>query len=423
VVVRVPLTAALKIAGVVRSEDGTPLEGAAVQFWQLRPKGRSRDGRTDDRGRFEFTGLVPGSGLLTVRHVGHGVLQRDVSAGMEDLAIVLAEAVEVSGTVESVGPDVDRSKMSVVFVPLGGAGGRLSGGSSVARDGTFRGSVAPGEHTAYAKNRGERGPGVPFTAKPGTPVRGLRLTAPGLGLTLRISGRVLTPAGEPEPRAFVSVQPRMTSVADDQGRFVVEVEPGVYRVEARGRSGNASVAGVAAGTTDLEIRLGAPGQVLGRVRDAGSADGLVVVAKGEGLGDRSVRVEPDGRYAVENLSPGTYRVHARAGTRVASSDAVEVKAGEVRRGVDLTLVEGGAIEGVVADAAGKPIADAWVESSHDAAPHLERAATDAEGRFRLAGLAAGTWRLAVGHPRLGGVLKPVVEVRLGRTESVTVAPE
>jgi hypothetical protein len=428
VTARVRLSPAPAVAGVVLGSDGAPRAGATVRFWQLEPPRVPVEEKTDARGRFRFAG-APGTGRLDCNVSGFLPVGRRVTVGVEDVVLRLVVPVEVTGRIDFADPSTDRSGWQVLLVAEVPSEDASVPGTVVAGDGTFRGAVAPGEYRAHASRGPTHGPAVPFTAKAGTPVRDLRLATPA---GLAIAGRVLSPAGEPESGASVHAF-RLgdggvvaSATTDAEGRFQVEgLSAAEHRLHVFAPMGRAHVSSVAAGTRELEIRLTATGQVRGRVidgqgRDVGEA---VVVANGERFGGWQARCQPDGRYAFDGVHPGPHRFHARAGSRVASSDAVEVRAGEVHRGVDLLLVEGGAIEGVVADAAGKPVAGAWVSAGNDfGVPGPGLATTDEDGRYRLEGLAAGTWSLSAGHERLGPVMKSAVAVRLGRSETVDLSP-
>jgi hypothetical protein len=237
---------------------------------------------------------------------------------------------------------------------------------------------------------------------------------------------VLTSAGQPPRHGVVWGHPiakdgSSSAVADtdEEGRFVLAgLGSGSYRVEASGDDARGSVASVVAGSGDLQIRLIANGQIRGRIRPPAGHDlvGLVVQAVGESGTSWPVRVEPEGRFVVERIPPGAYRITARAGGLVAASGpAVAVRAGEVVRDIPVDLVHGGVVEGHVRTAAGEPVVGAEVESNADLGVSPPRVATDGEGRFRIEGLAPGTWRLYVLGGGIGEILKPVVEVQAGRT--------
>jgi hypothetical protein len=97
-----------------------------------------------------------------------------------------------------------------------------------------------------------------------------------------------------------------------------------------------------------------------------------------------------------------------------------------------TGLTGAALEGTVTDPAGKPLAGASVLVSSAETGLVRRAATDERGRYAVAVLPSGTYRLAIEHPghptfSKGGIVARVGEVRtldvrlaLAFTEDVAV---
>ena len=143
---------------------------------------------------------------------------------------------------------------------------------------------------------------------------------------------------------------------------------------------------------------------------------------------QATRTDEEGRYRIEHLEAGPYRVYALPRTSrygglwnlptdppsldpgleqaaSALSDAVIVPEEGIGE-VNVILRPGGTIEGVVRDAEnGEPIADAWVPVrrwghrtfSFDRGS-WEGERTDAQGRFRVPGLSPGTYRLSASGP-------------------------
>jgi RNA polymerase sigma factor (sigma-70 family) len=166
-------------------------------------------------------------------------------------------------------------------------------------------------------------------------------------------------------------------------------------------------------------RTGVAGTVL---RDGAPAPGGVQVAAGfEGRWGQaaSTRTLNDGTYLIGDLPPGQYRLFAWSGawtTRPAEGDreTVEVRKGELTEGVDLTLVPGAVLKGQVIERSTKsPIPGATVES------FFQTVVTDAEGRFTIEGLHAGSVLLVA---RAKGFAREMeqVDLSLGEENSTTI---
>ncbi len=122
----------------------------------------------------------------------------------------------------------------------------------------------------------------------------------------------------------------------------------------------------------------------------------------------------DGSFVLEDVPAGRWTVEAlrpRA-TRRGSASAVSVGEGEAAEGVEVRLSKGAVISGTRARVArgGRPILDA-TRARGAVGRRARRAmvriggeggdnetATDAEGRYEIAGLAPGTWTVTASHP-------------------------
>ena len=117
------------------------------------------------------------------------------------------------------------------------------------------------------------------------------------------------------------------------------------------------------------------------------------------------RVGPQGQFALTSLAPGTYAVrgHAPWGSAYVDGLPRQVTVPDSGRvdGVDLLLRRGGAVTGRVTDSAGQPLAGIKVGTGYwhggyggfTGDMEVVPTETDAEGRYRLQGMPAGTYTL------------------------------
>ncbi len=167
--------------------------------------------------------------------------------------------------------------------------------------------------------------------------------------------------------------------------------------------------------TGIDASLAAGARITGRVTsDAGNPlTGAPVIATPVGGGDNFFATTgDDGDYDLARLPAGAYNVQFQsppgAGftseyysdkpTR-AEADPVDVIAGATTEDIDASLATGGALAGTVTDADGAPIRGARVSASPvDGGPGGQSASTDTNGRFTIAGLAPGSYRLSYRGP-------------------------
>jgi RNA polymerase sigma factor (sigma-70 family) len=152
-----------------------------------------------------------------------------------------------------------------------------------------------------------------------------------------------------------------------------------------------SVAIAAAAGTDAIAATGIAGRV---VDDRGSpvADATIWVADRDVSALPAARSDADGRFEIERIRPGQFDVAATAGDLVAESRTVEVVLGSHPQ-VELVVRVGRVVlDGRVVDEHAQEVAGAAVELR---GPLSRSTVTDSEGRFRVVGLVAGMYGLAV----------------------------
>ena len=191
-------------------------------------------------------------------------------------------------------------------------------------------------------------------------------------------------------------------------------------------------AGVVAPAEGVDLVVTGTGQVRGRVVDGDSGRAIpdfqvryqpdaqggmrFVMRMGPGRGRGPYEKQPfhaeDGSFVLEDVAAGRWTVEAFApGYQAGSASAVTVGEGEATEGVEVRLSKGGVITGKVLESrGGRPILDATVRAElSGGGPRMgmirmggeggdNEAATDAEGRYEIAGLAPGTWTVTASHP-------------------------
>lgn len=222
----------------------------------------------------------------------------------------------------------------------------------------------------------------------------------------------------------MAAMPQEAAVREGDGRFhVPALEPGDYTVfvvapgYAVWRQAGIELGAIPAdpaAALDLDVRLDVGLTVRGTLRDGSGAplSGALVLSEldapvnvlpldPDALAEydfvRHARSADDGSYNLEHVARGTQVLRASgAGAAVAWIDGLEVAGALPLVGVDFVLPPAGAIEGRVLDADGAPRAGAIVLASvadfSRQRPALSYAAAgvDAEGRYALEGLPAGT---------------------------------
>ncbi len=121
------------------------------------------------------------------------------------------------------------------------------------------------------------------------------------------------------------------------------------------------------------------------------------------------KTDSNGEYQITNLRPGRYSVLVRAFSMIPIEETgrygsqITLEGGETRKNVDFKLMRGGAIEGRVSEANGRPIVEVRISvlalTPDGWRPHYGESTTmrtDDRGIYRVYGLPPGRYKISVG---------------------------
>lgn len=395
-------------------------------------------GVTDAHGHARLASR-PGGYLVAVHAQGYAPLMRDVvrpyGEARTSLRLALEAGQSLTGRTVVKGSEEPVPLVELVLTPHGH---KLE---------LFQRAEAPAEERVYASSD-ERGnfrvdglAAGEYALEAHAPghaqafLRSVRVPKTGLTVALQeaavIEGFVVDAQGNPASGAEVQVGGHVPQVATtgQGGGFSVEVEAGQYTVSARRGDEAGSLdkpVSVAAGKTvrDIRVKLGQgavlEGRVVARSTGAVVSGAHVDVSPYGSNGDSGRAVTDDsGHFSVGGLAPGSYDLVVSApGFSTVQRRALTVASGD-RFPVEIQLSGTGAVEGQVKDSAGQPLqgvqvagGSSWGGSLGDT---MAQSRTDADGHYRIEGLAAGA--LLLSAMRQGATLgaRQRVEVTEGGT--------
>lgn len=404
--------------------------------WRL-----ASSGGTDAQGRVKLASR-PGAYMLAVRAQGSALLLRDVVRPYGEVLTHLRVSLEapqiLTGRTVEKATQEPLPLVELILTVQGSSGGPWPRAEAPAEERVYASSdergqfriegLAPGTYQLEA-----RAPGHARTVQ-----RNVRIPATPLTVALQaagvIEGFVVDAQGQPAADAEVQVGGRspQTVTTGQGGGFSLEVEPGTHILSARKGEEAGSLEKplpVKAGQTvrDVRLRLGKgsvlEGRVVARASGAPIAGATLSVSPTGGAGNSGQAVtDGSGHFSAGGLAPGSYDLSVSApGFSSLSRRGLTVTTGE-RFVLELTLTGTGVVEGHVKDSAGQPVADARVEGGSRwggaLGSTMAESRTDAEGRYRLEGLAAE--RVHITARREGDALgvSDAVEVREGGTSQL-----
>ncbi|MDP6455794.1 MAG: carboxypeptidase regulatory-like domain-containing protein [SAR202 cluster bacterium] len=445
------------ISGTIVDSSNQPLADVDV-FADSFGGGGGGGNRTDSNGEYTIEGLAPGNYRVGAHapHLGFASQFYDktsiwdkatpvtVTSGTDtpDIDFVLAAGGAITGRVVKVatgagkaGTVVPVANADVWAQSYDGAGG--GGGSRTRADGTYKiTGLAPGGYRVqasaphqglihqYYKDTSDWDKASNVTVNVGTTTANIDFTLAGGG---SISGRVTSAAtGQGIPgaqiNAFNESGGNGTQSGADGSYWIDGLAAGKYRIEANAPGfaaqyfdnvaewDKATLVEVVVGQNkpNHNFSLGAGGAIAGTIYQSNGVTPIVgahVHAEpSQGGGGNSTMSGPLGRYKIESLAPGDYRIDARApgyasqfyfaGSKSASSTLVRVKAGETAKDIDFKLEKGGSIEGTVYEANGStPIPGAFVHAEMVGNGFGGDAHADVSGHYRIDSLPPGQYRV------------------------------
>lgn len=434
----------------VKDETGTAIAKAAVRAGEDSPLTRSV-GTTDATGEVRLDGLPLGGVEVSAECLGYGSsYSNDVvvsAATTVEKTIVLRAAIQLSGRVteETTNNPVPGATVTAITAqsgptaPVATATTDSDGRFTISATGRAGGSV---EVTARKEGLGAATTSVQLQAAaqgPAGPPRGggsevlLRL-----GKSPGIAGTVVDAESGPAANAMVVFSNtagerglgESSARTDAEGRFTLDVPPGTNRDGTYTLAAYSATKGLGTltytpnRTPSPTIRLLGAGVILGTIKgpDGAPAEGAVLSfwidqSRRQELPTATAEFQPwqyqqalydprlatigaatdtEGRFRIEGVPMGGYVGWITwRGTSLSTSTPISVRPGGTAT-LDVTLKNGGVIEGRVIDGDSKPIAGASIsgwdpQNNQPGENRYAQARSDADGRFVLRGVLGENW--------------------------------
>lgn len=439
--------------GFVFDPEGQPIAGASAIVASLAGLERSKPVRSDAEGQFRITGLRGGvryQGTIETR--GYAALSIDPfevtpDGVAHDLGtFVTRRGASVRGSVR----DESGSPVADALVSAERDGTELASAARTSATGVFGiRFLEPGPVTLVVRSNGH----VPHRTDP---IELVDESDHEVAITLRtganLEGNVADAAGAPVEHVMIAAlserdpEPVARVFTDAAGEYRLGGldETAVYRIEAfRRGTGRAVVADVPGDTGRLDILLEGRGRFTGTVTNSAKRSpveefllALEPLDAAPRTGDAYHIVDRAGRFDLDDLEPGPYRVLVRAdGFGVTTIDRIVIPGGEALE-QRIEMRPAARIVGRVLDSSGRPVVGATVEPglagaaassgytlrSSDLPTISPRrpiatirpsATTDGHGIFRLEGLDRGRVHLLVRHPAFDYPTMRTVDVPAG----------
>ncbi|HYD43313.1 MAG TPA: carboxypeptidase regulatory-like domain-containing protein [Anaeromyxobacter sp.] len=398
--VELALAPAVWYGGVVRDEEGVPVEDAQVAAVH-RAHSRFFQARTDEDGGFLVGPLPEGPYAIFAWSEGR-IPDVDLSPS-GDMELKLAAAARVEGRVERDGTPVPGAEVraEVACSPTV---------TTTDAEGRFVLERLLPARTAVAAFSGDEG-GLATVDLTAEDREGLVIAlAPGGA----VAGEVRDDAGAPVAGVRVALEAElvaMAAVTDDEGRFRLSGLPAdayaVWLFPPPGfvRPGPRAIRVEQGGEVRASYRLLRAARIAGVVEDEDGVPIADAVITGRRIRDRGplpadwdargaveTRSDRAGAFALEHAAAGAWRLSVAAdGFVPATFDA------QAPEELAVTLLRGGALDVEVVDESGAPVPGALLSAvalqPPGGEPFRKEAAADASGWHRFDGLPPGRYRV------------------------------
>ncbi len=389
------------LEGRVMTSDDEPVTSARVMVG--RPAGV-----TDSEGYYRIEGIPPGPQMVEVRHPIFNRERQDINIeeGINTLDVVLESGYSLTGRV------IDEHDQPVSQVQLTLTGGREyhDDSTSTGADGTFNfPQVAVGTYRLRATKEGYAATDRPAAIEIiDAPVEDFEIRLlPGSAIVGQISGIEIDELAELEITARSRTASGGRGHVDYEGRYQIrDLGVGEWQVRARLPGGRREVDGwvqVPPQTREvtLDLEFGSGVTLSGAVLHNGEPlAGARVAAFGHSVNARrQVVTDYQGYFSIEDLPHGKYRIDTSHSRELLVHNLDLDLASDLDITIEIDTAEVSGRVTSTTDAA--PIANAVVAVQQILGPEAIRdggmftVGTDAEGRFRLARITQGTYRLTV----------------------------
>ncbi len=400
------------IAGRI-AQGGKPVDGATV-------RAQSDDSQFNELseadGGYLLRNVEPGTYTMYAQsnRVGAFATGQSITVVAGDAKTGVDLELDLAGSIAGVVVDQNDAPVAGVFLSFSLRGGRDFGSATTADDGSFTAqALSGGGDYLYEVRQRDQSPLVypPATGKRHPPVTvkvgGTHITGVRVRIKyerLAITGRVTDAAGKVVADAKVTADPkdegwfRVPSASSDQdGAFTIpDLPAGTYIVQAVSPRGEARAENVAAGQTNVVLKMLEGGGIDGTLVNFTGTPNVVARRTDNRYGrDRTISATVTGTtFQLRNLVAGRYQITATAG---AESDTVgvDVAAGNIRA-VKLEIGEVGTLTGTIVDDNGAPIAGMHcvsalqrMEQSSFDTPR-QQATSDERGTFRIERVPVGS---------------------------------
>jgi large repetitive protein len=361
---------------------------------------------TDADGRFRFERLPDGRLTLTAEHPDYLEVSRTIEVADEASAdLTLSLGGSITGTV--VGRD-GRSPVAGAQVALEGMGDTFGWGEDSSRaDGSGNFSfehLKAGRYRVSARSAAGSSPSKEVVLAENQSLTGVLIEmASGALVRGTVTG---LPAGRAAGvRVFASSRDyEESAITGDQGTFVLrDVPAGILRLQASvsfpAMRSTSKTVEIAEGSSEVAVEIAFEGtsRLSGRITrgDRPVSNAFVSVAPDPPTatgGRGSDQADEDGRYSIEGLSDGGYRIQV-SGQGVRHSRTLEVS-GDTNGDIDVPAIT---LSGVVAESgSSEPLEGASVqaESGTETGPYdIKRTVTDSRGFYSIENLDPGNYQL------------------------------